>query len=160
MILYLCSCLADMVAVFGETTGSLAFRELHRIMSNDPEGRQILRLDSSTVSPHLTPFSLYVCAVWNGFELILPYRDRPRINTSTLDLDYLRQLPKETFGHAYYRFLADNVSAPSLASYSHHRMETLGHLFGLAQLPACAQCLLSCFGCACTLDAQEACYQR
>ncbi|EEC10346.1 ubiquinone biosynthesis protein, putative [Ixodes scapularis] len=71
----------DMVAVFGETTGSLAFRELHRIMSNDPEGRQILR-------------------------------DRPRINTSTLDLDYLRQLPKETFGHAYYRFLADNNVTP------------------------------------------------
>uniref|UniRef100_A0A0K8RET9 Ubiquinone biosynthesis protein COQ4 homolog, mitochondrial n=1 Tax=Ixodes ricinus TaxID=34613 RepID=A0A0K8RET9_IXORI len=71
----------DMVAVFGETTGTLAFRELHKIMSNDPEGRQILR-------------------------------DRPRIHTSTLDLDYLRQLPEETFGHAYYRFLADNNVTP------------------------------------------------
>lgn len=149
-----------MVAVFGETTGTLAFRELHRIMSNDPEGRQILRLDSSAVSLYLTPFSLYVYVVGNGFELILLYRDRPRINTSTLDLDYLRQLPEETFGHAYYRFLADNVSAPSLASYSHHRMEMLGHLVGPVQLPACAQCLLSSFGCACTLEAQKACYQR
>lgn len=71
----------DMVAVFGETTGALAFRELHTIMSNDAEGRQILR-------------------------------DRPRINTSTLDVDYLRQLPRDTFGYAYYRFLADNNVTP------------------------------------------------
>lgn len=32
-----------MVAVFGETTGAPAFRELHKIMSNDEEGRLILR---------------------------------------------------------------------------------------------------------------------
>lgn len=71
----------DMVAVFGETTGAPAFRELHKIMSNDEEGRLILR-------------------------------ERPRVNTSTVDMDYLKALPDDTFGYAYYRFLADNKLSP------------------------------------------------
>lgn len=71
----------DMVAVFGEVTGAYAFRDLHRIMSNDEEGRQILR-------------------------------DRPRINTRTVDLDYLSRLPDYTFGYMYYRFLHDNNVTP------------------------------------------------
>lgn len=71
----------DMVAVFGEVTGAYAFRDLHRIMSNDEEGRQILR-------------------------------DRPRINTRTVDLDYLSRLPDYTFGYTYYRFLHDNNVSP------------------------------------------------
>lgn len=71
----------DMVAVFGEVTGAYAFRDLHRIMSYDEEGRQILR-------------------------------DRPRINTRTVDLDYLSRLPDYTFGYTYYRFLHDNNVTP------------------------------------------------
>lgn len=71
----------DMVAVMGETTGVLAFRELEKIMSSDPEGMEVLR-------------------------------DRPRINTSTVDLQYLERLPKDTFGYAYYRFLVDNNVTP------------------------------------------------
>lgn len=70
-----------MVAVMGETTGVLAFRELEKIMSSDPEGMEVLR-------------------------------DRPRINTSTVDLQYLERLPKDTFGYAYYRFLVDNNVTP------------------------------------------------
>lgn len=36
--------------------------------------------------------------------------DKPRINTSTIDLDALRALPQTTFGHTYVKFLDDNVS--------------------------------------------------
>lgn len=34
---------------------------------------------------------------------------KPRINSSTIDLDMLRQLPSNTFGHVYVKFLDDNV---------------------------------------------------
>lgn len=36
--------------------------------------------------------------------------DRPRINSSTIDLDALEQLPVDTLGYAYKKFLNDNVS--------------------------------------------------
>lgn len=36
--------------------------------------------------------------------------DRPRINSSTIDLDALEQLPVGTLGYAYKQFLNDNVS--------------------------------------------------
>lgn len=71
----------DMVAVFGEVTGEFAFRHLHKVMSEDEEGRQILR-------------------------------DRPRISTRTVDLNYLSRLPEHTFGYTYYRFLHDNNVTP------------------------------------------------
>lgn len=35
--------------------------------------------------------------------------DRPRINSSTIDLDALHNLPPETLGYAYKKFLTDNV---------------------------------------------------
>lgn len=37
-------------------------------------------------------------------------RDKPRINTKTVDLNALRNLPETTFGHIYVKFLDDNVS--------------------------------------------------
>ena len=43
----------DMVAVFGETTGHFALKNLYKQMSADPEGRQILednpRINSKTI---------------------------------------------------------------------------------------------------------------
>ena len=38
-------------------------------------------------------------------------REKPRINTRTVNLDELKGLPEDTFGHHYYKFLDDNVSA-------------------------------------------------
>ena len=35
---------------------------------------------------------------------------RPRINSKTIDIESLGQLPINTFGYAYYRFLKDNVN--------------------------------------------------
>ncbi|XP_042855337.1 ubiquinone biosynthesis protein COQ4 homolog, mitochondrial-like [Penaeus japonicus] len=39
-------------------------------------------------------------------------KDKPRINSSTLDLPYLRKLPEGTLGHAYMKFLDDNEVTP------------------------------------------------
>ncbi|KAL5287494.1 COQ4 family protein [Megaselia abdita] len=38
--------------------------------------------------------------------------DKPRINTKTIDLDALRALPSNTFGHTYVKFLDDNNVTP------------------------------------------------
>lgn len=35
--------------------------------------------------------------------------DKPRINSDAIDLDALGQLPPDTFGYAYKKFLDDNV---------------------------------------------------
>lgn len=37
--------------------------------------------------------------------------EKPRINTQTVDLDYLKNLPEETVGKTYYDFLVNNVRA-------------------------------------------------
>lgn len=36
--------------------------------------------------------------------------ERPRINSEAIDLNALGKLPNDTFGHAYKKFLDDNVS--------------------------------------------------
>lgn len=36
-------------------------------------------------------------------------QQKPRINTRTVDIKRLRQLPDSTFGRAYVKFLDDNV---------------------------------------------------
>lgn len=41
-------------------------------------------------------------------KLIL--HDKPRINSKTIDLKALKELPPGTLGHAYIKFLSDNVS--------------------------------------------------
>ncbi|CAG2164361.1 unnamed protein product, partial [Oppiella nova] len=68
----------DMVAVFGETTGYFALKEMYQNMIQDPEGRQILE-------------------------------DNPRINSKTVDIEWLATLPEGTFGREYYNFLRINV---------------------------------------------------
>jgi ubiquinone biosynthesis protein COQ4 len=68
----------DMVAVFGETTGYFALKEMYQNMIRDPEGRQILE-------------------------------DNPRINSKTVDIEWLATLPEGTFGREYYNFLRINV---------------------------------------------------
>jgi ubiquinone biosynthesis protein COQ4 len=37
-------------------------------------------------------------------------RDKPRINTKTVNLDHLRGLAPNSFGRAYVKFLEDNVN--------------------------------------------------
>lgn len=39
-------------------------------------------------------------------------RDKPHINSSTVDLMYLKSLSEETFGHTYWKFLHDNNVTP------------------------------------------------
>lgn len=45
--------------------------------------------------------------------------DRPRINSSTIDLDALEQLSPQTFGYAYKKFLNDNVRVNVLLVFQH-----------------------------------------
>jgi ubiquinone biosynthesis protein COQ4 len=55
-------------------------------------------------------------------------RDKPRINTKTVNLDYLRGLAPNSFGRAYVKFLEDNVcnsNFSSLESKTQRRFSTL-----------------------------------
>lgn len=45
----------------------------------------------------------------NSPEGVQILTDKPRINSKTIDLDALGQLPVDTFGYAYKKFLDDNV---------------------------------------------------
>lgn len=42
-------------------------------------------------------------------------KQKPRINTKTVNLDELKHMPADTFGHHYYKFLDDNVSCNYLS---------------------------------------------
>lgn len=46
----------------------------------------------------------------NSPEGIQILTDMPRINSKTIDLNALGELPDDTFGYAYKKFLDDNVS--------------------------------------------------
>ena len=71
----------DMVAVFGETTGEFALRDMYKKMRKSSEGRQILV-------------------------------DKPVINTKTVDFDFLKSLPLNSFGHTYASFMESNRITP------------------------------------------------
>lgn len=43
-------------------------------------------------------------------------KDKPRINTKTVNLDHLRELPPNSLGRAYLKFLEDNVMHSFLSS--------------------------------------------
>jgi ubiquinone biosynthesis protein Coq4 len=45
------------------------------------------------------------------------YRNRPRINSRTVDLEKLRQMPDGTLGRTYIKFLDSNVSCFELLNY-------------------------------------------
>lgn len=47
-----------------------------------------------------------------------PFRERPRIRLSTLDMARLGGLPDGTLGREYIRFLEDNVSVGSHCGWS------------------------------------------
>lgn len=58
-----------------------------------------------------------VRALQKQYELMLTtqegsliLKEKPRINTTTINLNYLRKLPDNTFGYIYVKFLDDNVS--------------------------------------------------
>lgn len=44
--------------------------------------------------------------------------EKPRINTKSVKLDELRNLPDDTFGHHYFKFLDDNVNI-CISSFHH-----------------------------------------
>lgn len=54
-------------------------------------------------------------------------KDKPRINTKTVNLDHLRDLPPNSFGRAYLKFLEDNViiSYNSLKFSRNHKTVSL-----------------------------------
>jgi ubiquinone biosynthesis protein Coq4 len=45
------------------------------------------------------------------------HRNRPRINSHTVDLEKLRQMPDGTLGRTYIKFLDSNVSYFELLNY-------------------------------------------
>lgn len=71
----------DMIACYGETSGSDALNIILNKMIVSEEGLQILN-------------------------------DKPRINSSTVDLNALDRLPNDTFGFTYKKFLDDNNVTP------------------------------------------------
>lgn len=60
-----------------------------------------------SISPAPQPWGFHDEAL---ADLCFPFRERPRIRLSTLDMDRLRGLPDGTLGREYVRFLEDNVS--------------------------------------------------
>jgi ubiquinone biosynthesis protein COQ4 len=42
-----------------------------------------------------------------GREILI---DKPRINTKTIDMQALKNMPENSFGYAYWKFLDDNVN--------------------------------------------------
>lgn len=46
-------------------------------------------------------------------------KEKPRINTKTVNLEELKNMPIDTFGHHYYKFLDDNVSSSFRFHFRH-----------------------------------------
>ncbi|ORX96252.1 coenzyme Q biosynthesis Coq4 [Basidiobolus meristosporus CBS 931.73] len=79
----------DMVAVLGETTGSMVLARIRDKMLLDPVGRRILR-------------------------------ERPVLNSKTLNLPGLRTLPDGTFGREYVRWLDEQQVTPDTRAPVHY----------------------------------------
>lgn len=47
-------------------------------------------------------------------------REKPRINTQTVNLGELKNMPEDTMGYHYYKFLDDNVSLTILNELAKH----------------------------------------
>ena len=50
------------------------------------------------------------CTILTQHPVCIHFRERPRIHSSIVDLDELRNLPEGTFGREYIEFLDTNVS--------------------------------------------------
>ncbi|KAK9761868.1 Ubiquinone biosynthesis protein [Basidiobolus ranarum] len=79
----------DMVAVLGETTGSMILPRIRDKMLADPVGRRILR-------------------------------EKPLLNSKTLDLPKLRTLPVGTFGREYVKWLDEQQVTPDTRAPVHY----------------------------------------
>lgn len=114
---------ADMIAIMGETTGIAGMKYMKSRMENNPEGIRILKYAFVEFSLHsfinnvLTPILLF-------------FRDKPRLNSSTVDLERLKLLPDETFGRKYYRFLEVNVSIGISCRMFHNVFCKKSYIFG------------------------------
>jgi len=51
------------------------------------------------------------------------YRQRPRINSSTVDFAKLKDLPENTLGYAYFKFLECNVKYINFAAPNNGNLE-------------------------------------
>ncbi|GAB6021954.1 hypothetical protein CHUAL_006115 [Chamberlinius hualienensis] len=71
----------DMIAIFGETTGSAAASRMRQKMLRHDEGRLILE-------------------------------EKPRLNTTTVDFNYLMSLPEDSLGGVYAKFFQRNGVSP------------------------------------------------
>jgi len=58
-----------------------------------------------------------VCDRCSSVVLTVIYRERPVINTQTVDLDYLESLPQGTFGREYADWLRVNVCTENTSVY-------------------------------------------
>ncbi|MET0384936.1 MAG: Coq4 family protein [Polyangiales bacterium] len=79
--------------------------------------------DDSVAAPLLTAsldgdtFAKLVAELENTAEGRLLLRDRPSLQKGTIDLDVLQALPRDTLGHAFARYYADNGIAPFESPY-------------------------------------------
>jgi ubiquinone biosynthesis protein COQ4 len=62
----------------------------------------IAALGETTAGPSLPRWRDAMLADAEGRQVL---RDRPRVNTDTIDMAYLASLPENTFGSTYFRWL-------------------------------------------------------
>lgn len=74
----------------------------------DPRRQDMIAaLGETTGVPALENILRQMKSTEEGLEIL---KDKPRINSKTIDLELLDKLPENTFGKAYSDFLKDNVT--------------------------------------------------
>ncbi len=89
----------------------IAHRALRRLLANVDDTRQVLVLSIALNAKSLPRLLARFIAEDDGLALM---SERPAIDSSMVDFDWLRALPETTLGGAYVRFLDKNGLDPDL----------------------------------------------
>ncbi|KAI9626070.1 hypothetical protein KEM48_010579 [Puccinia striiformis f. sp. tritici PST-130] len=103
---------ADHVSLNGFQRTFLAIGSAFASLNNPYRADMIAVLSETTGGPFLSRLRDQMLEDEGGRRLL---RDRPRINTSTVDLDQLEKLPEGTFGKEYCNWLVRFIDSPELA---------------------------------------------
>lgn len=101
--------LLEYIATFGETTAHRTLESMRKKMSDHPEGRRILRYVDVVLSGPLGSLIKGAALVETPLETWVCCRDRPLVNSKTVNFSEFPKLPMGTFGAAYMAFLQANV---------------------------------------------------
>lgn len=95
----------------GRDRARLAARSLVRLFRDPDDTVQVLLFGLAVNAGRLPQLLARIAMADGGLDLL---RDRPTIDSSTVDFARLRQLPPTTLGGAYARYLDDNHLDPDL----------------------------------------------